>query len=121
MTHFTEVTKKVEQAAEEMVQTVTRKSLEVLDDMEKDVMKLRKNACQKDIREKFLLYWNKMEKEVEILDPVGFERHETCKEEVHTTKLVILEAEKKGIKFDKEECLKTIACFKTKLTKLSVD
>ena len=50
-----------------------------------------------------------MEKEVEILDPVpvGFERHNTCKEEAHSIKLVILEAEKNGIKFDKEECLKT--------------
>ena len=44
-----------------MVQTVTRKSLEVLDDMEKDVMKLRKNACQKDVKEKFLLYCRKMD------------------------------------------------------------
>ena len=98
----------VEQAAEDMVKTVIRNSLEVLKiDMEKDVQKLRKNACQKDIREKCLLSWNKMEKELEILDPVGFERHNTCKEEAHSIKLVILEAEKNGIKFDKEECLKT--------------
>ena len=62
-----------------------------------------------------------MEKEVEILDPVAFERHDACKDDVHEIKLVIIEAEKNGIKFDKEECLKTIACFKTKLTKLSVD
>ena len=51
-----------------MVKTVIRNSLEVLKiDMEKDVQKLRKNACQKDIREKCLLFWNKMEKE--FLDP----------------------------------------------------
>ena len=96
-------------------------SLEVLIDMEKDVQKLRKNASQKDIRERCLLSCNKMEKEAEILDPVGFERHNTCIEEVHSMKLVTLEAEKNGIKSDKEECLKTIACFKTKLTKLSVN
>ena len=53
-----------------------------------------------------------MEKEAEILDPVGFERHNTCKEEVHSIKLVILEAEKNGIKLDKEECLKTVAPLK---------
>ena len=52
---------KVELAAEEMLQTVIRKSLDVLDDMEKDVMKLRKNACQKDVKEKFLLYCRKMD------------------------------------------------------------
>ena len=39
-------------------------------------------------------------------------RHNTCKEEVHSIKLVILEAEKNGIKLDKEECLKTVAPLK---------
>ena len=67
---------------EEMVQTFIRESLEVLDDMEKDTKKLRKNACQKDIKETFLLHWNKIEIELEILDPVGFKRHNICKEEV---------------------------------------
>ena len=102
------------------VQTFIRKSLEVLDDMEKDTKKLRKNACQKDIKETFLLHWNKIEIELEILDPVGFKRHNTCKEEVLKIKSVISEGEKKGIKFDKERCSQTIDCFKTKLTKLSL-
>ena len=104
---------------EEMVQTFIRGSLEVLDDMEKDTKKLRKNACQKDIKETFLLHWNRIEIEVEILDPVGFKRHNTCKEEVLEIKSVISEEEKKGIKFDKERCSQTIDGFKTKLTKLS--
>ena len=98
---------------EEMVQTFIRGSLEVLDDMEKDTKKLRKNACQKDIKETFLLHWNKIEIELEILDPVGFKRHNTCKEEVLEIKSVISEEEKKGIKFDKERCLQIIDCFKS--------
>ena len=35
--------------------------------------------------------------------------------------ILVKNISKFGIKFDKEECLKTIACFKTKLTKLSVN
>ena len=37
------------------------------------MQKLRKNACQKDIRENCLLSCKKMEKEAETLDPVGFD------------------------------------------------
>ena len=43
--------------------------------MEKDTKKLMKNACQKDIKEAFLLNWSKIEIEVDILDPVGVKRH----------------------------------------------
>ena len=89
-------------------------------DLDKDMKKLRKNACQKDIMEKFLLYWTKIENEVNILDSVRFERHNTCKNEVFQIKSVISEEEKSGIKFDKERCLQTIDCFKTKLTNLSL-
>ena len=42
---------RVEQNAEKMVKTFIRKSSEVLDNMEKDTKKMRKNACQKDIKE----------------------------------------------------------------------
>ena len=45
-----------EEAEENKAQTFIKKSLEIIDDMEKDVQKLRKEACQKDIRQKFLLY-----------------------------------------------------------------
>ena len=34
-----------------------------------------KNAYQKDIKEAFLLYWSKIEIEVDILDPEGVKRH----------------------------------------------
>ena len=54
-------TERAEQAAEEMVKTFISRSLEVLDDLDNDMMKLKKNACQKDIMEKFMLYWNKIE------------------------------------------------------------
>ena len=52
-----------EEEAEEKTQIFIKKSLQILDFMEKEVQKLRKNACQKDIKEKFLLYWNKIENE----------------------------------------------------------
>ena len=43
-------TERAEQAAEEMVKTFISRSLEVLDDLDNDMKKLRKNACQKGIR-----------------------------------------------------------------------
>ena len=62
-----------EEAAEEKTQII-KKSLQILDDMEKEVQKLRKSASQKDIKKKFMLYWNKIENELENLDPLGFAR-----------------------------------------------
>ena len=62
-----------EEAAEEKTQII-KKSLQILDEMEKEVQKLRKSASQKDIKKKFMLYWNKIENELENLDPLGFAR-----------------------------------------------
>ena len=62
-----------EEAAEEKTQII-KKSLQILDYMEKEVQKLRKSASQKDIKKKFMLYWNKIENELENLDPLGFAR-----------------------------------------------
>ena len=42
--------------------------------MEKEVQKFRKSASQKDIKKKFMLFWNKIENELENLDPLGFAR-----------------------------------------------
>ena len=126
-----------EEAEENKAQTFIKKSLEIIDDMEKDVHKLRKNACQKDIREKFLLYWNKIENETKYLDQnthssvltqIGllhkfivyqnrFWRHNGCIVAVNEMKAVLTETEKNGIKFDKDECQKTVTSFKSRLTK----
>ena len=92
-----------EEAAEEKTQIFIKKSLQILDVMEKEVQKLRKNACQKDIKEKFMLYWNKIENELKNLDPIAFVRHHDCEVEVNKMKLVLSESEKSGTKFDKEE------------------
>ena len=107
-----------EEAAEEKTQIFIKKSLQILDFMEKEVQKLRKNACQKDIKEKFMLYWNKIENELENLDPIGFVRHHDCEVEVNKMKLVLSEAEKSGTKFDKDDCLRSVNSTKAKLTKL---
>ena len=107
-----------EEAAEEKTQIFIKKSLQILDVMEKEVQKLRKNACQKDIKEKFMLYWNKIENELENLDPIGFVRHHDCEVEVNKMKLVLSEAEKSGTKFDKDDCLRSVNSTKAKLTKL---
>ena len=64
-----------EEAAEEKTQTFIKKSLQILDDREKEVQNIRKSASQKDIKEKFMLYWNKIENELENLDPLGFARN----------------------------------------------
>ena len=96
-----------------------KKSLEIIDDMEKDVQKMRKNACQKDIRKNYLLYWNKIENETKNLDPKRFGVHNECKVTVIEMKAVLSETEMSGIKFDKEECQKTIAGFKSRLAKLA--
>ena len=110
-----------EQAEENKVQTFIKKSLEIIDDMEKDVQKLRKNACQKDIREKFLLYWNKIENETKYLDQNKFWRHNGCIVAVNEMKAVLTETEKNGIKFDKDECQKTVTSFKSRLTKFTLN
>lgn len=110
-----------EQAEENKLQTFIKKSLEIIDDMEKDVQKLRKNACQKDIREKFLLHWNKIENETKYLDKQMFWRHNGCIEAVNEMKAVLDETEKNGIKFDKDECQKTVTCFKSRLTKFTLN
>ena len=107
-----------EEAAEEKTQIFIKKSLQILDVMEKEVQKLRKNACQKDIKEKFMLYWNKIENELENLDPIGFVRHHDCEVEVNKMKLILSEAEKSGTKFDKDDCLRSVNSTKAKLTKL---
>ena len=87
--------------------------------MEKDIQKLRKNAFQKDLREKYLLHWNKIENETKNLDPKRFGIHDDCKVAVIEMKAVLSETEMNGIKFDKEECQKIIACFMSRLTKLA--
>ena len=93
----------------------------IIDDMEKDVQKLRKNACQKDIREKFLLYWNKIENETKYLDQNRFWRHNGCIVAVNEMKAVLTETEKNGIKFDKDECQRTVTSFKSSLTKFTLN
>ena len=107
-----------EEAAEEKTKIFIKKSLQILDFMEKEVQKLRKNACQKDIKEKFMLYWNKIENELENLDPIAFVRHHDCEVEVNKMKLVLSEAEKSGTKFDKDDCLRSVNSTKANLTKL---
>ena len=86
--------------------------------MEREVLKLRKNACQKDIKEKFMLYWNKIENEVEKLDPFGFDRHHDCMVVAYQMKVVFSEAEKSGTKFDRDDCLRSVNSSKANLTKL---
>ena len=86
--------------------------------MEREVQKLRKNACQKDIKEKFMLYWNKIENEVEKLDPMGIDRHHDCMVEAYKMKVAFSEAEKSGTKFDKDDCLRSVNSCKANLTKL---
>ena len=109
---------KNEEAAEEKTQIFIKKSLQILDDMEREVQKLRKNACQKGIKEKFMLYWNKIENEVEKLDPMGFDRHHDCMVEAYKMKVAFSEAEKSGTKFDKDDCLRSVNSCKANLTKL---
>ena len=86
--------------------------------MENDI---KKNACQKDIKERSMLYWNKMEKELKNLYPLAFDRDHFFKVEVDEMKLVLSEIEKSGTKFDKDDCLKSVNCFKTRLYCVPLD
>ena len=104
-----------EEYVEELAQIFIKNSLDILDDMENDI---KKNACQKDIKERSMLYWNKMEKELKNLYPLAFDRDHFFKVEVDEMKLVLSEIEKSGTKFDKDDCLESVNCFKTRLTKI---
>ena len=52
------------------------------------------------------------------LDPIAFVRHHDCEVEVNKMKLVLIEAEKSGTKFDKDDCLRSVNSCKANLTKL---
>ena len=65
-----------------------------------------------------MLYCNKIENEVEKLDPMGFDRHHDCMVEAYKMKVVLSEAEKNGTKFDKDDCLRIVNSSQANLTKL---
>ena len=102
---------------EERIQKFIEISLNILDEMEGDVQKCRKNG--KDVKEKHKLFSDKIITEgSEILSPTLFKKHQDCINEANEIKDALEKAEKEGTKFDKDDCLKTIDAFRTRLRNL---
>ena len=103
---------------EERAQKFIEKSLEILEEMEGDVQKCRKNG--KDVKEKHRLYCDRIIKEGSMmLSPQLSGKHQDCMYQANEIKNVLEKAEKEGTKFDKDDCLKTIDAFKSRFRNLS--
>ena len=83
-------------------------SLKILDVMEEDIKKCRKNG--KDIKEKFNLHCDQIIRDVEQQD---------CNDLANEMKSVLKKAEKEQRKFGKDDCLKTINEFRERFIVLS--
>ena len=87
---------------EERIQKFIEISLNILDEMEGEVQKCRKNG--KDVKEKHKLFSDKIITEgSEILSPTLFKKHQDCINEAKEIKDALEKAEKEGTKFDKED------------------
>ena len=83
-------------------------SLKILDDMEEDIKKCRKNG--KDVKEKFNLHCDQIIRDVKQQD---------CNDLANEMKSVLSKVEKDQRKLDKDDCLKTINEFRERFTVLS--
>ena len=83
-------------------------TLKILDDMEEDIKKCRKNG--KDVKEKFNLHCDQIIRDVEKQD---------CNDLANEMKSVLKKAEKEQRKFGKDDCLKTINEFRERFIVLS--
>ena len=106
--------KVVDEDLRERAQIFIKRSLTTLENMEEDVKQCRKNG--KDVREKYRFYCNQIIKDgSEELD-TNVDRHKNCMNIANEMKSVLENAEMEQRKFDKDDCLKTIDSYRTRLT-----
>ena len=107
-----------ESYVKERAQKFLEISLNILDEMERDIQKCRKNG--KDVKEKHKFFTDQIITEgSDLLSPTLFKKHQDCINVANEVKDILEKAEKEGTKFDKDDCLKTIDAFRTKLRNLT--